>query len=102
MDDHLERDAALQCLSYHNEELLRSCKGDVDMLDVFEELEIITEEEKDNNDSGKKKDVSPLLPILFCFGFIPVSHSGFYLRPIIICKYKFQRLLQFIDSGVVV
>ncbi len=52
MDDRLEIEAALHSLSIHNEELLRSCKENVDMLDTFEELEIITEDEKDDvNDS---------------------------------------------------
>ena len=48
MDDRLEREAALKSLSIHNEELLQSCKDNADMLDAFEELEIITEEEKDD------------------------------------------------------
>ena len=53
MDDRLEREAALHSLSVHSEELLRSCKKDVDMLDSFEDLGIITEDEKDEaNDSG--------------------------------------------------
>lgn len=52
MDDRLEREAALCSLSIHSEELLRSCKENVDMLDTLEELEIITENEKDDaNDS---------------------------------------------------
>ena len=53
MDDRLEREAALRSLSVHGEELLRSCEMNVDMLDSFEEMEIITEDEKDDaNDSG--------------------------------------------------
>lgn len=52
MDDRLEKEAALQSLSIHSEELVLSCKENVDMLDAFEELDIITEDEKDNaNDS---------------------------------------------------
>ena len=58
MDDRLEREAALQSLSIHSEELLRSCKENVDMLDAFEDLEIITEDEKDDaNDNGDYSSV---------------------------------------------
>ena len=58
MDDRLEREAALHSLSIHSEDLLRSCKENVDMLDSFEELEIITEEEKDDvNDSENYSSV---------------------------------------------
>lgn len=59
MDDRLEREAALQSLSVHSEELLRSCKENVDMLDALEELEIITEDEKD--DANDSEDYSSVM-----------------------------------------
>ena len=54
MDDRLERDAALTALSCYREEIIVSCKDGVDLLDVFEELKIITEEEKD--DANDRED----------------------------------------------
>lgn len=59
MDDRLEREAALQSLSIHSEELVRSCKENVDMLEAFEELEIITEDEKD--DANDSEDYSSVM-----------------------------------------
>ena len=59
MDDRLEREAALQSLSIHSEELLRSCIENADMLDAFEELEIITEDEKD--DANDSEDYSSVM-----------------------------------------
>ena len=59
MDDRLEREAALQSLSIHSEELIRSCKENVDMLEAFEELEIITEDEKD--DANDSEDYSSVM-----------------------------------------
>ena len=61
MDDRLEREAALHSLSIHNEELLQSCKDNADMLDAFEELEIITEEEKDDVNDSDNEDYGSVI-----------------------------------------
>ena len=77
MDDRLERDAALTALSCYREEIIVSCKDGVDLLDVFEELKIITEEEKDDandrEDYGcvmdklrEKIDTDPNFLVEFC------------------------------------
>ena len=54
MDDRREREAALIAFSSHSEEIIGLCKDGVDLLDVFEELKIITEEEKD--DANDRED----------------------------------------------
>ena len=56
MDDRLEREAALRSLSIHSEELVSSCRENVDVLDAFEDLGIITEDEKD--DANESEDYS--------------------------------------------
>lgn len=58
MDDRQERKAALESLSCHKNEIFTLCKETVDMLDAFEELKIISEEEKeDANDREDYSDV---------------------------------------------
>ena len=56
MDDRQEREAALESLSSHSHDVLSLCSDSVEMLDAFEELAIIDEEEKedanDNEDYG--------------------------------------------------
>ena len=56
MDDRFEKEAALHSLSIHSEELVSSCRENVDVLDAFEDLEIITEDEKD--DANESEDYS--------------------------------------------
>ena len=55
----MEREAALHSLSIHEEELLELCKDTVEVLDAFQELEIITQEEKD--DANDSEDYSTVL-----------------------------------------
>ena len=56
MDDRLERQAALESLCRYNDEIIGLCKSSVDMLDAFEQLGVITEEEKD--DANDTEDYS--------------------------------------------
>ena len=77
MDDRQERQAALESLCRYNDEIIGSCKSSADMLDAFEQLGVITEEEKDDaNDtedySGaisklkEKIDEDPNFFVVFC------------------------------------
>ena len=47
MDDRVEREAALSALSSYEGEILRLCGECVEAMDAFEELNIITTDEKD-------------------------------------------------------
>lgn len=47
MDDRVDREAALYALSSYKEEILGLCRDCVEALDAFEELNVITTDEKD-------------------------------------------------------
>ena len=47
MDDRVEREAALYALSSYEEEILGLCGDCLEALDAFEELNVITTDEKD-------------------------------------------------------
>ena len=77
MDDRLEREAALGALSSLNEEILKLCEEGVEMLDAFQELDVISQGEKDdaneNDDYGdaleklkKRIDKDPNFIVVFC------------------------------------
>lgn len=59
MDDRKERQAALDTLSSFESNIISSCKESFDMLEAFEKLEIITEEEKD--DANDEQDYSSVI-----------------------------------------
>lgn len=59
MDDRQERLAALNTLSSFEKEITSSCNESFDMLEAFENLEIITEEEKD--DANDEQDYSGVM-----------------------------------------
>lgn len=56
MDDRLEREAALSALSSLDEEILRLCEESVEMLDAFQELKIISQDEKDDANENEDYD----------------------------------------------
>ena len=77
MDDRLEREAALSTLSSLDEEIHRLCVESVEMLDAFQELNIISQDEKDdaneNEDYGdvlkklrEKVVADPSFIVMFC------------------------------------
>lgn len=59
MDDRLDREAALHSLSMHREEIAGICENTVEVLDAFEQLEIITRDEKDH--ANESEDYSTVL-----------------------------------------
>ena len=56
MDDRLEREAALSALSSFYEEILRLCEEGVEILDAFQELNIISQDEKDDANENEEYD----------------------------------------------
>ena len=62
MDDRLEKQAALAAISGHKGEILRCCDDAVDLLDALEELEVMSQEEKDN--ANEHEDYELVVPRL--------------------------------------
>lgn len=56
MDDRMEREAAQYSISVHREDILELCDDSVELLDAFEQLNIITTEEKDDANANEDYD----------------------------------------------
>ena len=54
MDDRVEKQAALNAISRHEDKILRCCEDAVDLLDALEELMVISQEEKDYANENEK------------------------------------------------
>ena len=53
MDDRFERQAALEAISSHKDEILDCCEEGIELLDALEALKLITQTEKDKaNEDG--------------------------------------------------